>query len=130
MDFYGKIVVRTLCIEADLEELYGAGNPPLVIARGGFSGIFPDSSDSAYIFAVAASLKNVILWCDVQLTKDAQGICIPDLKLENATNIAQNAKYKSSTYPVNGVTTSGYFSMDYTLEDLRSNNVFRKFYSC
>ncbi|XP_027932858.1 glycerophosphodiester phosphodiesterase GDPDL3-like [Vigna unguiculata] len=101
-----------------------SGNPPLVIARGGFSGIFPDSSDFAYLFAVAASLKNVILWCDVQLTKDAQGICIPDLKLENATNIAQNAKYKSSTYPVNGATTSGYFSMDYTLEDLRSNNVF------
>ncbi|XP_047178967.1 glycerophosphodiester phosphodiesterase GDPDL3-like [Vigna umbellata] len=107
-----------------MEELYGAGNPPLVIARGGFSGIFPDSSDSAYLFAVIASLKNVILWCDVQLTKDSLGICVPDLKLENATNIAQIAKYKSSTYPVNGVITSGYFSVDYTLKELRSNNVF------
>ncbi|KAK8468515.1 hypothetical protein PHAVU_006G050400 [Phaseolus vulgaris] len=98
-----------------------SGNPPLVIARGGFSGIFPDSSEKAYIFGVTASLKNVIVWCDVQLTKDSQGICVPNVKLENATDIAQNNKYKSKSYQVNGVQTDGYFSVDYTLKDLRSN---------
>ncbi|KAK8468519.1 hypothetical protein PHAVU_006G050600 [Phaseolus vulgaris] len=98
-----------------------SGNPPLVIARGGFSGIFPDSSESAYIFGVTASLKNVIVWCDVQLTKDSQGICVPNVKLENATDIAQNNKYKSKSYQVNGVQTDGYFSADYTLKELRSN---------
>ncbi|KAL9319867.1 hypothetical protein ACSQ67_011706 [Phaseolus vulgaris] len=76
-----------------------SGNPPLVIARGGFSGIFPDSSESAYIFGVTASLKNVIVWCDVQLTKDSQGICVPNVKLENATDIAKKAKYKRILVP-------------------------------
>ena len=99
-----------------------------MIARGGFSGIFPDSSESAYIFGVTASLKNVIVWCDVQLTKDSQGICVPNVKLENATDIAQNNKYKSKSYQVNGVQTDGYFSADYTLKELRSN-VFCKFNS-
>jgi len=92
----------------------------LVIARGGFSGIFPDSSDLAYIFAVRTGLKNLIAWCDVQLTKDRQGICFPDIKLENATNINYAFPNRSQTYPVNGVPTTAYFAVDYTLEDLRS----------
>ncbi|KAG4935408.1 hypothetical protein JHK85_050327 [Glycine max] len=96
------------------------GAPPLVIARGGFSGIFPDSSDLAYIFAVRTGLKNLIAWCDVQLTKDRQGICFPDIKLENATNINYAFPNRSQTYPVNGVPTTAYFAVDYTLEDLRS----------
>ncbi|KAG6519301.1 hypothetical protein ZIOFF_022794 [Zingiber officinale] len=37
------------------------GAAPLVIARGGFSGVFPDSSQYAYQFAQANSLKNVII---------------------------------------------------------------------
>ncbi|ESW18553.1 hypothetical protein PHAVU_006G050800 [Phaseolus vulgaris] len=100
-----------------------SGSPPLVIARGGFSGIYPDSSDIAYSLAAQTSLANVILWCDVQLTKDREGICIPDIKLENATDIGHVSEFKSKTYSVNGVQTSGYFSVDYTLKELLSNVV-------
>ena len=95
----------------------------MVIARGGFSGIYPDSSDIAYSLAAQTSLANVILWCDVQLTKDREGICIPDIKLENATDIGHVSEFKSKTYSVNGVQTSGYFSVDYTLKELLSNVV-------
>ncbi|XP_017436989.1 glycerophosphodiester phosphodiesterase GDPDL3-like [Vigna angularis] len=98
-----------------------SGSPPLVIARGGFSGIYPDSSDFAYSLAAQTSLANVILWCDVQLTKDGEGICIPSIKLENATDIGHISEFKSKTYSVNGVQTSGYFSVDYTLKELLSN---------
>ncbi|CAJ1963989.1 unnamed protein product [Sphenostylis stenocarpa] len=99
-----------------------SGSPPLVVARGGFSGIFPDSSDSAYDLAAQTSLANVIEWCDVQLTKDREGICIPNIKLENATDISGISEYTSKTYSVNGEQTSGYFSVDYTLKEL--SNVF------
>ncbi|XP_052207385.1 glycerophosphodiester phosphodiesterase GDPDL3-like isoform X2 [Diospyros lotus] len=96
------------------------GNEPLVIARGGFSGLFPDSSSLAYQFAGTVSLPNVIYWCDVQLTKDGAGICSPDLNLESWTNIALVFQDKSNTYPVNGVSMQGYFSVDFTLNDLAS----------
>ncbi|KAK4275377.1 hypothetical protein QN277_018469 [Acacia crassicarpa] len=95
-----------------------SGSPPLVIARGGFSGLFPDSSVDAYKFALATSIPNVVLWCDVQLTKDGAGICLPDIKLDNATNIAQVFPNKDRNYTINGVPTRGYFSVDYTLKNL------------
>ncbi|XP_019460982.1 PREDICTED: glycerophosphodiester phosphodiesterase GDPDL3-like [Lupinus angustifolius] len=97
-----------------------SGSPPLVIARGGFSGIFPDSSKDAYSFAILTSVPEVTLWCDVQLTKDGAGICLPNIKLENATDISAIFQNKSTNYLVNGIPTSGYFSVDYTLKDLSS----------
>ncbi|XP_048129891.1 glycerophosphodiester phosphodiesterase GDPDL3 [Rhodamnia argentea] len=95
-----------------------SGNPPLVIARGGFSGIFPDSSSAAYSLALMTSVPDVVLWCDVQLTKDGAGICAPDVKLENSTSIASLFKDMGKTYSVNGVPTQGWFSIDFTLNDL------------
>lgn len=95
-----------------------AGDPPLVVARGGFAGLLPDSSATAYNLALVVSLPNVILWCDVQLTKDGVGICFPDIKLENASNIADVYKNKETSYSVNGLQVRGWFPIDYTFEDL------------
>ncbi|XP_047336964.1 glycerophosphodiester phosphodiesterase GDPDL3-like [Impatiens glandulifera] len=98
------------------------GNAPLVIARGGFSGLFADSSSGAYQIAGMVSLPNLIVWCDVQLTKDAVGVCFPHLNLQNGSNIASVYPNESSTYRVNGVPTEGWFSSDFTLNDL--SNIF------
>ncbi|WJX64833.1 glycerophosphodiester phosphodiesterase [Trifolium repens] len=95
-----------------------SGSQPLVIAHGGFSGIFPDSSDAAYILAVQTSVEDVTIWCDVQLTKDGVGVCLPSINLENSTYISGFYPNKTTNYLVNGVPTSGYFSVDYTLKDL------------
>ncbi|KAK4275373.1 hypothetical protein QN277_018466 [Acacia crassicarpa] len=94
------------------------GSPPLVVARGGFSGIFPDSSDAAYKLALNMSASNVVLWCDLQLTKDGAGICFPDLKLNNATDISVICPNKDRVYTVNGVPTKGWFTIDYNLTEL------------
>ncbi|PIA38334.1 hypothetical protein AQUCO_02800188v1 [Aquilegia coerulea] len=93
-----------------------SGDAPLVIARGGFSGLFPDSSSYAYNFAMSTSLPDVVLWCDVQLTKDGVGICLPNLLLNNITSISGPGE---KTYSVNGVPTKGWFTVDYTMEDLQ-----------
>lgn len=98
-----------------------AGNPPLVVARGGFSGIFPDSSLFAYQLALQISVPHVILWCDVQLTKDGVGICAPDVRLENSTDISFVYKNRVKTYLVNGVRTQGWFSTDFNFSELISN---------
>ncbi|XVF77302.1 hypothetical protein PTKIN_Ptkin14bG0031700 [Pterospermum kingtungense] len=95
-----------------------SGKAPSVIARGGFSGIFPDSSFSAYNFALGIN-RDAILWCDVQLTKDAVGICFPDINLDNNSDIAFVYKDGKKTYTVNGISTKGWFSIDYNLKDLR-----------
>ncbi|KAK9084699.1 hypothetical protein Sjap_025110 [Stephania japonica] len=99
------------------------GNAPLVVARGGFSGIFPDSSIYAYQIAMQFSLPNVILWCDVQLTKDAVGICLSSLTINNVTNIEQVKRNEKKTYLVNGESTSGWFPIDYTLDDLQMEKI-------
>lgn len=70
-------------------------------------------------------MRNVVLWCDVQLTKDGAGICLPDINLENATNIGHVFPNNATNYAVNGIPTRGYFSVDYTTRDL--TNVTRKF---
>ncbi|XP_004491450.1 glycerophosphodiester phosphodiesterase GDPDL3-like [Cicer arietinum] len=94
------------------------GNPPLVVAHGGFSGVFPQSSEVAYNLAVMTSGPEVSIWCDVQLTKDEVGICLPNVILDNSTFISYIFPNKSTTYNVNNVPTNGYFSLDYTLKDL------------
>jgi len=97
----------------------------VVIARGGFSGIFPDSSSLAYNLALNTSNPDVILWCDVQLTKDGTGICFPELKLDNATDISVVYPDKAKDYFVNGVSTRGWFTADYNFKELA--NVSREF---
>lgn len=93
-----------------------------MVARGGFSGIFPDSSLNAYGLAVQTGLPDLLAWCDVQLTKDRIGICFPDIKLENASDIDLVYPRGRKTYLVNGVSTQGWFSSDFTLKDLERVN--------
>ncbi|KAK9080688.1 hypothetical protein SSX86_000446 [Deinandra increscens subsp. villosa] len=98
------------------------GDPPLVVARGGFSGLFPDSSISAYTFALITGVPDTILWCDVQLTRDNVGICLPNLNIENGTTISTVYDKGNKTYLVNGVPMSGWFPVDFSLDEL--HNVF------
>ena len=100
------------------------GAEPIVIARGGFSGLFPDSSFAAYSLASLTSLPNTVFWCDVQLTKDGAGICLPKITLENSTDIADVFSNRQNKYNLNGVSTSGWFSIDFTLNEL--SNVYGK----
>ncbi|GMH05782.1 hypothetical protein Nepgr_007622 [Nepenthes gracilis] len=94
------------------------GKAPLVAARGGFSGLFPDSSDNSYELARITSLTNVIFWCEVQLTKDKVGICFPDLRLENSSDISDVSEREANQYVVNGSPLQGFFSIDFTLNEL------------
>ncbi|XP_042445189.1 glycerophosphodiester phosphodiesterase GDPDL4-like [Zingiber officinale] len=106
-----------------------SGNAPAIVAKGGFSGLFPDSSSDAYNFVPLTSSSDTILWCDVQLTKDGVGVCIPNVKLDNCTNIAYFYQTGQSDYLVNGVNTTGWFSVDYTMNDLSNVSLIQAIYS-
>ncbi|CAB4308520.1 unnamed protein product [Prunus armeniaca] len=106
-----------------------SGDAPLVIARGGFSGLFPGFSSVAFNLALLTSVPDVVFWCDVQLTKDGAGICFPDLLLNNNSDIEGVFAKKDKTYLVNGVSTQGWFTVDYTLNDLANVFVTQGVYS-
>lgn len=99
-----------------------SGDAPLIVARGGFSGLFPESGQYAYQFAKTTGLSGGVgLYCDLQLTKDGTGICRTNLRLDNSTNIADVFPEGKKTYPVNGESVSGWFSVDYTLDEIFNN---------
>ncbi|KAL1192398.1 Glycerophosphodiester phosphodiesterase GDPDL1 [Cardamine amara subsp. amara] len=90
--FYSVVLIQLFASQIDAQRSTSpwqtlSGDAPLVIARGGFSGLFPDSSLAAYSFAISTSVDGAVMWCDFQLTKDGAGICFPDLNLGNASNI-------------------------------------------
>ncbi|GAV79984.1 GDPD domain-containing protein [Cephalotus follicularis] len=97
------------------------GNEPLVIARGGLSGLFPESSEYATKMAMDTSVSNVVMLCSLQLTKDGIGICQSNIKLDNSTNIALVFPKASKTYNVNGQQVHGWFAVDYTSQQLSDN---------
>ncbi|KAI4390076.1 hypothetical protein MLD38_002226 [Melastoma candidum] len=101
------------------------GNAPLVVARGGVSGVFPDSSSLAYGAVTAISVPDVVFWCDVQLTKDWVGICAPHVNLDNSTDIANVYKNRSNSYVVNGAALQGWFSIDFTMRELGNVKLIR-----
>ncbi|KAK4439736.1 Glycerophosphodiester phosphodiesterase GDPDL3 [Sesamum alatum] len=106
-----------------------SGNAPLAIARGGFSGLFPYSSDFAYQLALQTGSPNLHIWCDVQLTKDGKGICFPDIRLENASTIDFVYGNKRNTYTIDGNQVQGWFSVDFTLNDLKLVNLKQGIYT-
>lgn len=95
-----------------------AGSEPVVIARGGSSGVFPESSSLAYIMAKSNCLSNAIMLCNLQFSKDGLGVCLSDVRLNNITTINGAFKDQQTTKNINGNNVRGWFSVDYTLEQL------------
>lgn len=98
-----------------------AGEQPKVIARGGFSGLFPESSSFANQIAVSTGLPDVVVSCNLQLTKDGVGICLPDIRIDNSTTISSVYPKGQKTYNVNGKDVRGWFTLDFTSDELLNN---------
>jgi glycerophosphoryl diester phosphodiesterase len=107
-----------LYIPTQIVKFLTSGKPPIVIARGGFSGTFPDSSSAAYYFALTASTTDTTLWCDVHLSKDGVAICVPSIQLDNCTTISYVYPKRNKKYDVNGVSTTGWFAIDFNSSEL------------
>lgn len=89
------------------------GNLPEVVARGGYSGFFPDSSQSAYDLALDTSITGTIIFCNLHFTKDNDGFCVSQINLQNATNIEEFDPKGAKKYNINGQEINGYFGLDY-----------------
>ncbi|CAH2069572.1 unnamed protein product [Thlaspi arvense] len=97
------------------------GQEPAVVARGGFSGLFPESSASANDLAISTSSPGLTMLCNLQMTKDGVGICLSDIRLDNATTISTLFPKAQKTYTVNGEDLKGWFALDYSADTIFSN---------
>ncbi|KAF2305156.1 hypothetical protein GH714_002647 [Hevea brasiliensis] len=99
--------------------MFSNGQPPSVIARGGFSGLAPESSLMALQFAKDFGAPGLVFLCNLQLTKDGVGLCQENVNLETTTNIDIVNPNEAKTYNVNGKDVKGWFSVDFTIDDLK-----------
>ncbi|KAF8093829.1 hypothetical protein N665_0377s0039 [Sinapis alba] len=97
------------------------GQEPAVVARGGFSGLFPESSASANDLAISTSSPGLTMLCNLQMTKDGVGICLSDIRLDNSTTISTLFPKAQKTYKVNGQDLKGWFALDYSADTIFSN---------
>ncbi|KAF8074407.1 hypothetical protein N665_1104s0015 [Sinapis alba] len=97
------------------------GQEPVVVARGGFSGLFPESSASANDLAISTSSPGVTMLCSLQMTKDGVGLCLSDIRLDNATTISTLFPKSQKTYKVYGQDLKGWFVLDYSADTIFSN---------
>lgn len=92
------------------------GEEPLIIARGGFTGLFPEGSSDA----IGISQDISIFLCNLHFTKDIGAFCVTGIKLDNTTNIAMFDP-KEKTYNINGKDVQGHFLVDYTGAQIDQN---------
>ncbi|KAI4335579.1 hypothetical protein L6164_014214 [Bauhinia variegata] len=97
-----------------------SGHKPAVVARGGFTGLMPESSTDGILTALATSVDDVVIMCSLQMTKDRKGICLTDIRLDNSTTVAATDPEGKKTYKVNGKDVTAWFSVDYTTEMLKN----------
>jgi len=88
------------------------------VARGGFSGLFPESSISANDLAIGTSSPGFTMLCNLQMTKDGVGLCLSDIRLDNATTISSVFPKAQKTYKVNGQDLKGWFVIDYDADTI------------
>ncbi|KAI9125605.1 hypothetical protein K1719_003023 [Acacia pycnantha] len=95
-----------------------SGNQPLVIGRGGLSGLFPEGSQLAIQMGQSFSVPNMGFLCNLQMSKDGAGVCMSDIKLDNATNIAAFDPDGQKTINFYGKQLTGWFTVSYTADVL------------
>ncbi|CAA0820644.1 Glycerophosphodiester phosphodiesterase GDPDL7 [Striga hermonthica] len=102
------------------------GGQPEVVAHGGYSGFFPDSSQPAYDFSLDSSILGTILYCNMHFTKDSDAFCVAKMNLQNSTNIDEFDPKGAKTYNRYGQEVRGYFGLDYPAQIIFENITLRQ----
>ncbi|CAD7701985.1 unnamed protein product [Ostreobium quekettii] len=93
---------------------------PLVISHRGYPCKYPEETIRGYEEAIAAGVDYIEM--DVVSTKDGKLITRHDVLLDESTNIKDVDEFKNRTATklVNGKNITGYFAIDFTLEEIKS----------
>lgn len=96
---------------------------PYNIAHRGSNGEFPEETSAAYLRAIEEGTD--FIESDILATKDGALICFHDVTLDNTTDIANHREFanRRRTYEVQGEKVTGWFTVDFTLRELKSLRV-------
>lgn len=109
---------------ADDEERKGRPSPdqdkPLVIAHRGASGYVPEHTLAAYATAILQGAD--FIEPDLVITKDGHLVARHDNVLDLTTDVSSRPGFagRKTTKTVDGVTVTGWFSEDFTLEEIKT----------
>ncbi|KAA8542554.1 hypothetical protein F0562_023706 [Nyssa sinensis] len=100
---------------------------PYNIAHRGSNGELPEETAAAYMRAIEEGAD--FIETDILASKDGHLICFHDVTLDNTTDIAEHKEFanRKRTYEVQGANTTGYFTVDFTLKELKSLRVKQRY---
>lgn len=100
---------------------------PYNIAHRGSNGEVPEETALAYMRAIEEGAD--FIETDILASKDGTLICFHDVTLDVTTDITTRKEFASRkrTYEVQGSNTTGYFTVDFTLEELKSLRVKQRY---
>ncbi|XP_062156435.1 glycerophosphodiester phosphodiesterase GDPD6-like [Alnus glutinosa] len=93
---------------------------PYNLAHRGSNGEFPEETTAAYMRAIEEGAD--FIESDILASKDGVLICHHDVILDDTTDIAKHKEFadRKRNYVVQGVNTTGWFVVDFTLEELKT----------
>lgn len=100
---------------------------PYNIAHRGSNGEIPEETSAAYMRAIEEGAD--FIETDILSSKDGVLICFHDVTLDDTTDIADHKEFanRKRTYDVQGVNTTGFFTVDFTLKELKLLRVTQRF---
>ncbi|KAL5064898.1 hypothetical protein RYX36_026635 [Vicia faba] len=100
---------------------------PYNIAHRGSNGELPEETHQAYMRAIEEGAD--FIETDILSSKDGVLVCFHDVILDDTTDVANYKEFahRKTTYEVQGVNTTGYFIVDFTLKELKSLRVNQRF---
>ncbi|XP_043704457.1 glycerophosphodiester phosphodiesterase GDPD6-like [Telopea speciosissima] len=100
---------------------------PYNIAHRGSNGEIPEETSAAYMRAIEEGAD--FIETDILSSKDGVLICFHDVILDDTTDIASHKEFadRKRTYEVQGVNTTGFFTVDFTLKELKSLRVKQRY---
>ncbi|GMH40885.1 hypothetical protein BSKO_08789 [Bryopsis sp. KO-2023] len=93
-------------------------NRPYNIAHRGASGLLPEHTVEAYQKAIDQGAD--FIECDVVLTKDLVPVCRHEPDVKDTTDGAEKFADRMTTYEIDGSEVEGIFTVDLTLEELKT----------
>ncbi|KAK7265868.1 hypothetical protein RJT34_33492 [Clitoria ternatea] len=100
---------------------------PYNIAHRGSNGEIPEETRPAYLRAIKEGAD--FIETDILSSKDGILICFHDVTLDATTDIASHKEFanRKRTYEVERANVTGFFTVDFTLEELKSLRVKQRY---
>ncbi|XP_026661366.2 LOW QUALITY PROTEIN: glycerophosphodiester phosphodiesterase GDPD6 [Phoenix dactylifera] len=100
---------------------------PYNIAHRGSNGELPEETAAAYMRAIEECAD--FIESDILATKDGELICMHDVTLDATTDVAEHKEFadRKRTYEVQWANVTGWFPVDFTLEEIKTLRAKQRF---